>query len=72
MRMKVRILTPVAGDFGGYPPGSFQIIDATQAKHWQEQGVCSIVPDELLTADERAACSHDGGEKQFTGPRQVP
>jgi len=71
-RSKVRILQPVAGEDFGFAPGSLQFIDADQARNWEAQGTCFIFPDESLTADERAACAHDGGEKQFTGPRRVP
>ena len=71
-RMKIRMHDAVAGSDFSFANGSTQFVDAEQAQNWALQGVCSIIPDGDLTADDRAACAHDGGEKQFTGPRQVP
>ena len=69
-RLKIRLLDAVAGSDFSYPPGSFQFVDAEQARGWEQQGTCSIIPDADLTAADRAELARDPGERQRVGPKK--
>ena len=70
-RLKVRIISAVAGEDFGHTPGSIQYIDADQAKSWEAQGTCSIFPDESLTAADRVELDRDPGQRQYLGPKKA-
>jgi hypothetical protein len=70
-RLKVKIISAVAGADFGHTPGSIQYIDADQARSWEAQGTCSIFPDESLTSADRDELAREPGERQYIGPKKT-